>query len=397
MLSPLAAAADAESPDAPYRVMVVDDSAVIRGFFRRALESDPAIAVVASVGNGRAAIDALRRDPVDVIVLDIEMPVMDGMTALPHLLEADPTAKVVMASTLTAENADISLRALAQGAADYIPKPTTTREIHSGPAFQRELVAKVKAHGLARRARRGETAPGRGPRARPAAAGPAAPPPREIALRPPSALPAAALAIGSSTGGPQALMTLFAGLGAGYAAPVFVTQHMPAAFTGILAEHIGKIAGREAREAADGEAVQPRRIYVAPGDWHMLVEPCDGGAAIRLARTAPENFCRPSVDPMLRSLAALYGRRLLCAMLTGMGHDGLEGARALVAAGGTLIAQDEATSVVWGMPGAVAAAGLCSAVLPIGRIAPRLRELTSPAAAPAAEAPARPDAEGAVP
>jgi len=194
--------------------------------------------------------------------------------------------------------------------------------------------------------------------------------PGSITLRPAPAARAKVdcLAVGSSTGGPQALFALFRSLGPIDRMPVFVTQHMPATFTTILAEHLAQAAGMPAAEAKDGEAVVPGRIYVAPGDFHMTVEGQGSGPVVRLSKNPPENFCRPAVDPMLRSITKVYGARTLFVMLTGMGQDGLKGARELVAAGSTVIAQDEATSVVWGMPGAVATAGLCTAVLPIAEI-----------------------------
>ena len=370
--------AAARDADARYRVMVVDDSAVIRGFFRRTLESDPAIEVVASVGNGQSAVDSLRRAGVDVIVLDIEMPVMDGMAALPKLLEIDPSVKVIMASTLTAANAEISLRALARGAADYIPKPTTAAEMHSAQSFHRELIEKVKALGRARRGIKQDPTPS--PRERRASALlPTAPKP--VVLRRPSLVPPSVLAIGSSTGGPQALMKVIQGLGADFTLPILITQHMPATFTGILAEHIAKVAGRPAREAVDGQAVEAGQIYIAPGDFHMTVEAGAPAPVIRLTREPPVNFCRPSVDPMLESMSRIYGQRLLAVILTGMGHDGLDGGRATVAAGGTVVAQDEASSIVWGMPGAVATDGLCSAVLPLDSIAAHVRKIAGRSAA----------------
>ncbi len=337
------------------RVMVCDDSLVIRGAITRILESDPAIRVVARAGNGQAALDELRRTPVDVLVLDIEMPVMDGMTALPLLLRADPTLKILMASTLTTRGADIALRALRLGAADYVPKPSA---VFGDDGFRRELLEKVK--GLARVRRR------------------AAQPAREapfMQLRPPSLLPPKLLAIGSSTGGPQALFTLVEGLGKAVNVPVVMTQHMPPTFTTILAAHIARLGGLPCAEAVDGEALQPSRIYLAPGDHHLLVEARKDGLAARLSTEPPENFCRPSVDPMLRSAATACNGRVLVAMLTGMGQDGLAGTRSVIAGGGTAVAQDEATSVVWGMPGAVAQAGLCHAVLPLPRIAPKLLDL----------------------
>ncbi len=353
----------------PYYVMVVDDSAVIRGFFRRALESDPSIKVIASAGNGQFALDNMGRHDIDVIVLDIEMPVMDGLTALPKLLAIDPTVKVVMASTLTEKNADISLQALSKGAADYIPKPSTANEIHSAQGFKRELIEKVKALGMARRDR----APGAAAAAPAAGKGLHAGP---IALCSPSAATPTVLAIGSSTGGPQALMKMVGGLGADFDLPIFITQHMPEKFTAILAEHLGNVSGREAAEGVDGEVVKPGRIYVAPGNHHMLVKRQGAEIIIRIASTEPENFCRPAVDPMLRTVAEVYRDKVLSVILTGMGQDGKIGSQAIVDAGGTVLAQDEATSVVWGMPRAAATAGVCAAVLPLEKIAAHVRKLS---------------------
>jgi two-component system chemotaxis response regulator CheB len=196
-----------------------------------------------------------------------------------------------------------------------------------------------------------------------------------VRLRPAAIFPPRLLAVGSSTGGPQALFTLVQGLGKTLNVPVVLTQHMPATFTAILAEHISKLGGLPCAEAKDGEGLSAGRIYIAPGDHHLIVNGDRGGLKARLSSDPPENFCRPSVDPMLRSAAAACDGRVLVAMLTGMGQDGLAGTRRVVDAGGSAVAQDEATSVVWGMPGAVAQAGLCHAVLPLPRIAPKLLEL----------------------
>lgn len=363
----------ATSGSDPIRVMVVDDSAVVRGLLTRMLEEDPKVVVVASVSNGQMAVSALDRHDIEVVVLDIEMPVMDGLTALPKMLEIDPDLQVIMASTLTLKNADISLRAIEAGAADYIPKPTSTRDISGGQDFKHELLEKVKALGVNRRRR-----PRRARADRPAGVRPTTPAPRPviprstapIVLRQASPEVPEVIAIGSSTGGPQALFTLLATVRAGTVRqPILITQHMPATFTTILAEHISRISGWTTAEAQDGEPVRSGRVYVAPGDFHMVVEARRTEKVIRLNKGPPENFCRPSVDPMLRSLAQIWGRRVLTCILTGMGSDGLKGGQAVVAAGGTVIAQDEATSVVWGMPGAVAHAGICSAVLPLPEIA----------------------------
>ncbi len=337
--------------------MICDDSLVIRAAIARILESDRDIRVVARAGNGQMAIDELKRTRVDVLVLDIEMPVLDGMAALPLLLKADPGLRIIMASTLTTRGADIAMRALRLGAADYVPKPSS---IGTGndDRFRQDLIGKVK--GLARLRHR--------------AAGPARPATPVVTRQAPVLIPRL-LAIGSSTGGPQALFTLIQGLGRAVTIPVILTQHMPPAFTPILAEHITKLGGLPCAEAKDGEVLRNGQIYLAPGDKHLIVESASGLFRARLSTDPPENFCRPSVDPMLRSASTACGGRVLVAMLTGMGHDGLEGTRRVVEAGGAAIAQDEATSVVWGMPGAIARAGLCHAVLPLPRIAPRLLEL----------------------
>jgi two-component system, chemotaxis family, protein-glutamate methylesterase/glutaminase len=369
----------------PFRVMIVDDSAVIRGLLKRGLEADPALTVVASVSNGQQAIAAVTRHDIEIIVLDIEMPVMDGMTALPRLLDAKPGVQIVMASTLTRKNAEISLRAMTMGAAEYVTKPSSTSEIHSADSFKRELVDKIKA--LAEAGRSGR-------RKLPAHAAQrsvlgSVPPrktgvthtPSSIKLRPAPRQSPDVIAIGSSTGGPQALFEMLSHIGTDIKQPILITQHMPATFTALLAEHITKASKIPASEAKDGELILPGHIYVAPGEHHMVVERGQTGNHIRLNTDPPENFCRPAVDPMLRSMAKIYGSRLLVVILTGMGADGQKGSIAVTEAGGSVIAQDEATSVVWGMPGAVATAGLCSAVLPLPEIAGYVRKLVMRTAA----------------
>jgi two-component system, chemotaxis family, protein-glutamate methylesterase/glutaminase len=388
--SHLALSSSIDDTAGPYRVMVCDDSAVIRGLISRDLESDPDIRVVTTVSNGQLAINALSRFPVEVLILDIEMPVMDGLTALPLLIKAQPDLQIVMASTLTRRNADISMRALAAGAADYLAKPTTTMALNAAAEFKLELARKVKALGAARRrtaglrspsARRPETtttpAPIRGGEV-PAASRPASRPAGAkgpLAVRPqPMDIPEI-VAIGSSTGGPQALFAVLGALKPGIRQPIVITQHMPATFTTILAEHIARASGMPAVEGADGMPLQGGHIYVAPGDFHLTVEAQGAQRIIRLLKTPQENYCRPAVDPMLRSLVKVYGRKVFAVILTGMGQDGLKGGESLIAAGGSLIAQDEASSVVWGMPGAVAMAGLCSAVIPLSEIPAYIRKV----------------------
>ncbi len=374
-----------EKSDNAYRIMVVDDSAVIRGLLTRILESDPNVTVVESVPNGEIAVKRLGTKDIDVIVLDIEMPVMDGLTALPKLLEVNPGVQIIMASTLTRKNAEISLRAMRLGAADYIPKPTSSGALTKASDFKYELVEKVKALGQV--ARGGKKAPlpsaGTG-QSRTKAKIPPAPtslyPNRNIVLRKEAIQKPDLLAIGSSTGGPQALFDVLGNLGA-ITQPVVITQHMPATFTALLAEHISRIASMPSKEGEDGEVLKGGNIYLAPGGYHMVFEKKGADTVIRLNQEPPENFCRPAVDPMLRSLSKIYGSRLLVLILTGMGSDGLRGSEVVTAAGGSVIAQDEQTSVVWGMPGAVATAGLCSAVLPIKEMASNVRQLVLRSAA----------------
>jgi len=366
--------------DAPYRLMVVDDSAVIRGLLTRSLEADPEVSVLVSASNGEMALSALKRYDIEIVILDIEMPVMDGLTALPKLLAAKPGLKVIIASTLTRRGADVSMKALAAGAADYLTKPGAAA-LTSADEFKRELLAKVKALGQACRRAAGAAAPQRASFSIPAVPDTAADPARRVmSLRQPGREFPDVVAIGSSTGGPQALFRVLGALKGSVRQPIFITQHMPATFTTILAEHIARGSGYPTAEGVDGEPVKEGRIYVAPGDFHMTIDGAGRDKVVRLSKAPPENFCRPSVDPMLRSLTAVYGGRILTIMLTGMGHDGLAGGRAVVDAGGTLVAQDEGTSVVWGMPGAVATAGLCSAVLPVDEIGPYIAKFATRAA-----------------
>jgi two-component system chemotaxis response regulator CheB len=375
------AAVKAAGVDDPHRVMVVDDSAVIRGLLSRALEGDPELRVVASVGDGQMALNALARQGIDVIVLDIEMPVMDGLTAIPKLIAIDPAVKIIMASTLTLRGAEISMKALQSGAADYVTKPSSTRELGAADSFKRELVSKVKALAISARRAGSRNRPGlrneRLPTPLTSFPRPRSMDPAAVVLRPMPAVPPSPdiIAIGSSTGGPQALFEVLSHLKGGVRQPILITQHMPATFTTILAEHITRQCGIPCAEAKDGEPLQGGRIYLAPGDFHMVLATRGTGTVLSVNKEPPENFCRPAVDPMMRSIAKIYGKRALAIILTGMGQDGMRGCTELVAAGGLVIAQDEPSSVVWGMPGAVATAGLCSSVLPLREIGPFIRKI----------------------
>lgn len=351
------------------RVLLVDDSAVIRGLMNKALSSDAAIEVIGAAANGEMAIAMARKEQPDIIILDIEMPVMDGITALPELLKVSPGTRIIMASTLTQRNAEISLNALSMGASDYLAKPSskTGNEVEE---FYRDLIAKIKA--LAGHAHTPSATPVF-PAFQPAAVAPVKKTepvePVKISNDSLAAIGIKALAIASSTGGPQALLSVFEQItGRLTGIPIFITQHMPPTFTAILADHLAKAGKRSVVEGKEGMVAQAGHGYVAPGDYHMVVR--NGGAQVTIHtnQDPQENFCRPAADPMLRSLSAVYGKHLLVLVLTGMGQDGVEGSKVVVRNGGHVIAQDQASCVVYGMPKAVAENQLCRAIVPLSEV-----------------------------
>ncbi|ACK82675.1 protein-glutamate methylesterase/protein-glutamine glutaminase [Methylorubrum extorquens] len=375
-MSAFPAVAHAPAARSPIKVLVADDSAVVRGLVSRWL-GEAGHEVVATAPNGRAAVDALARCNPDVVLLDIEMPELDGIQALPLMLAKQPGIQVVMMSTLTQRNADVSLRCLALGAVDYIPKPESNRGVTTSDGFRNDLIERIRVFGAARARRR----PGPTVVESASSAAPAAPAVSRLSgtvtLRPKprTVVPPRALLIGSSTGGPRAVGEVLEKIGAATLRrlPVLIVQHMPPVFTAVFAEHLGARIGLPAAEGKADERLQPGRIYVAPGGRHMRLAGSAAETIIRLDDGPPVNFCRPAVDVMFLDAAALYGGATLSVILTGMGSDGTAGSRALVEAGGILLAQDEATSTVWGMPGSVAKAGLCHAVLPLPEIGPALR------------------------
>ncbi len=381
--------------DRPIRVMVVDDALVVRGIVARWIGEERGIEVVATHRSAKGGLDDLPRVRPDVLILDIEMPDMDGVTALPLFLSKQPGLAVIVASTLTLRNAELSIRCLSLGAMDCLAKPQTSGEMTSTADFRRELIDRVRALGgrAVARERRRQSPPAHTPAApaRRAAVSVAqvlqdpaqrsGPPDNSflrrsnepLKLRKMPAVVPRALLIGSSTGGPQALAVLFAGIKSLLPrVPVLVTQHMPPSFTTILAEHLGRVAGVPCHEPVDGEQIRAGTIYVAPGGKHMKVAQSSEGPVVRITDDPPVNFCKPAVDPLFYSARDVWGANLLAVVLTGMGSDGARGALAIAEAGGAVIAQDEETSVVWGMPGATAHCGACSAILPLGSIAPQL-------------------------
>ncbi|MFN3700154.1 MAG: chemotaxis response regulator protein-glutamate methylesterase [Alphaproteobacteria bacterium] len=343
------------------RIILVDDSAVIRGALARLLESDPAIQIVSSVSNGALAVSAAQRYKPDIVILDIEMPEMDGLRALPLIKAASPNTKVVMFSALTQKGAEITMKALALGAVECLVKPSSG-EAQSGGAFHERLLSLI--HSLRAGVSVLVTAPAFVPLPK-SVSTPLPTPKKSPSFKP------QILAIGSSTGGPQALHSVLKHC-RNLPVPIVITQHMPPTFTRVLAEHITKNTGVAACEGADGMTLEAGKAYIAPGGYHMLFaregEGPHAKTKIVLDNGAAVNYCKPAVDPMLQSLVKLFSGNIVTIILTGMGHDGLDGCRALHAQGGSVIAQDEQTSVVWGMPGAVAQAGLCDKILPLEEI-----------------------------
>jgi two-component system chemotaxis response regulator CheB len=371
------------------RVMVVDDAAIVRSLLSRWIEETPGLRLVAALRHGREAIEQLDHARPDVVVLDVEMPVLDGISTLPKLLERRRDLVVIMASALTRDNAEVTLKALALGASDYVPKPAAEGGVMTSAGFQRDLINKICALGQRRKQRLLPTPHSRSavnPALRRlggsvqrmaqwrAAAAPSEP--GQFKLRPFSPMPPRILLIGASTGGPQALTRLLARLDAvAESAPILITQHMPPTFTTILAEHLSRVGTRPVREAIDGEPVLAGHIYLAAGGRHMKVARRDGTAVIVLDDGAPVHYCKPSVDLLFASAAEVWGSWNLALILTGMGCDGTAGAVDVVKAGGNVIVQDEGSSVVWGMPGSAVATGVCSAVVPLDQIALKVSRL----------------------
>lgn len=373
----------------PITILLVDDSEVIRFLFTKSLERDPDLRVVGEASNGVEAIAMAKKLHPDMILLDIEMPHMDGLTALPNILKASPESKIFIVSGVSGDSAAKAITSLNLGASEFILKPGSKGALPS-LAFHEELRSKIKAI-AAPKARHASSASEDAKRTpSPALVAPQkqlapvtalskpfAPAPMRadsaapaITLKPPKTDNIHAIAIASSTGGPEALIRFFSDLdGRLLHLPIFVTQHMPPVFTAALAEQIARYSNRPCREAVDGEKVAAGVIYIAPGGYHMLVRAAGESTMIQLTQTPPVNSCRPSADPMFASISHVYGRHTLGIVLTGIGTDGCQGARAVVDNGGSIIAQDKASSVVYGMPKTVAESGLCEAIVAIDQMA----------------------------
>ena len=369
--------------DDPIRVAIVDDSVVVRGLLSRWLIEIPGIEVVGTYRSGRDIINNVVAAAPDIVILDIEMPDIDGLSALPHILRLRPQAIVIVASTLTARNAEISIRCISLGATDFLLKPQTNREVSTSADFRHSLIDKILTLGAKAKGR----ARARMPAARvDQADAPStsrimqAPPPpaNHGSMRPVSRVMPKALLIGASTGGPQAVMALLKGIRPVLErVPVLIAQHMPAAFTTMFAEHLTKHAQVDVVQASEGEALRAGRVYVAPGGRHMQVRNTNAHPVVSITDSAPVNFCKPSADVLFESALDLMGAGCLAVVLTGMGVDGARGALKIADAGGTVFAQDEATSVVWGMPGATARLGACAGIMSLQQMAPALMRLLS--------------------
>jgi two-component system chemotaxis response regulator CheB len=344
----------------PIRVLVVDDSVVVRKIVTDVLSSDPAIEVVGTAVNGKLALGKIEALEPDLVTMDIEMPEMNGIEAVRAIRARRNRVPIVMFSTLTERGAAATLDALSGGANDYVTKPANVGSVaQSMESVREQLIPKIKA--LTGRP------VGLGPGAArpvPAAAAARLPAPRTAPPKTP-----AVLVIGSSTGGPEALAKVLPALPAGLPVPVLLVQHMPPVFTRQFAQRLDRLSALRVVEAADGSPLLPGTVHLAPGDHHLTVRGNARGATTTLSQGPPENFCRPAVDPLFRSAVTAYDGAVLSVVLTGMGADGRAGASAVRDAGGTVVVQDQATSVVWGMPGAVATAGLADEVLPLDRIA----------------------------
>ena len=338
------------------RILVVDDSVVMRRIISKALEEEPLITIAGTAPNGAIGLKKIEQLNPDLVLMDVEMPEMDGLTALKWIKKTWPDLPVIMFSSLTGDGADTTLEALELGASDFAEKPSGARGLDESKALiSSTLVPKIKA--ISRREKTTSSSQRYPPRPAPAAR-----PALNRVVR------IDVLAIGVSTGGPNALARLMPSIPADFPVPIVIVQHMPPLFTKNLAARLDQVSLISVQEGADGDVIKPGGAWLAPGGFHMVVE--KSGSEVRLATNLepPEEGCRPAVDVLFRSVADVYGANTLAVILTGMGKDGLAGSRQIIEKGGRLLAQDEASSVVWGMPGSVAKAGLPEKIVPLDQM-----------------------------
>ena len=354
-------------PGERIRVLVVDDSVVIRRMVTHALEQDPGLEVVGAASNGAIALQRIPQFNPDVVTLDIEMPEMDGLEALRHIRREYPQVRVIMFSTLTERGAAVTLEALTLGADDYVTKASNEGSLDRSMArLREELIPKIKQFYKVAEQRAAEI--------RRLAS--SITPPQITPVWRSRKVPPKVVVIGVSTGGPNALGAILPELPAGFSLPVLIVQHMPPLFTRLLAERLHTTCRLPVAEASQGTPVTTGKILIAPGDFHLKVATDGGCVRVCLDQSPPQNSCRPAVDALFTSIAAVYGGAVIAVILTGMGQDGLRGAEILKAQGASVLAQDEASSVVWGMPGAVVNAGLADRVLPLDQIVPEIVRMT---------------------
>jgi two-component system chemotaxis response regulator CheB len=350
------------------RVLIVDDSVVMRRLISDMVLSDPAMEVAGIAHHGRIALAKIPQVSPDIVTLDVDMPEMNGLETLARIRAEYPDLPVVMLSGLAEDGAKLTIEALAMGASDYVTKPTSVGSNAASVSEVRdELLRKIRAlsEGKLRRFAQARSKDGSGDSDK-------------------SRLEA--VIIGISTGGPNALVRMLPDFPADFAVPILIVQHMPPLFTKFLAERLGKICHLEVREAVSGAKLEPGVIWIAPGDFHMELERTEPGVTIRLHQGPMENSCRPAVDPLFRSAVDCFGSRVLGVVMTGMGQDGLQGARCIRDAGGQILAQDQKSSVIWGMPRFVTEEGLPDEVLPLDELAANIRKRVAvgrPAPAPA--------------
>jgi two-component system, chemotaxis family, protein-glutamate methylesterase/glutaminase len=361
------------------RILIADDSAVMRSLLRSVIGSDTQLELVGAAADGESALNMMQSLRPDLVLLDVEMPVMDGVVTLRKMRGRNLRIPVIMCSSLTQRGAAVTIEALAAGASDYVTKPAGQSNLTAATrTLSQELLPKI--HALTDKQRSSQPVlpparPGAGPVAHsslyPGAAVVA--PKVRTSTTPPSVL-----VIGVSTGGPAALDVVLPQLPARYPLPVLIVQHMPEMFTQLLAERLGRTCPLKVVEAAEGNPVVPGTVYIARGNWHMEVLQARSGhpPTLHLNQAPPENHCRPAVDVLFRSAASVYGAGVLAVVLTGMGSDGTLGAKVIHEQGGMVLAQDEPTSAVWGMPGAVTRAGLAQRVLPLNAVATEILRLS---------------------
>lgn len=347
----------------PIRVLVVDDAVVVRKLLTTVIDEDPELEVVGIAANGSIALSKIEQLHPDIVTLDIEMPELDGIETLRAIRQRNRSLPVIMFSTLTERGATATLQALALGASDYVTKPANVGSVTAAmEAVRSQLIPKIKT--FCRRA-----------------APPTPPPPlaAPLAVRAtPSSGRCELVAIGSSTGGPNALSAVIGRLPSGFDKPIVIAQHMPAVFTRYLAQRLDAGSRIRVREAEHGDLLAPGLALVAPGDHHMTLRRTSAGVTVALDQSPPVNFCRPAVDVLFQSAAEVYSGDVLAVVLTGMGHDGRDGCATLKQRGATVIVQDQATSVVWGMPGAVHQSGLADLTLPLDEIGDAVAQRSHP-------------------